>query len=105
MTGIFLYCFIFAGTFAESTTISVWKIFYSIRSPKLSLTAPANMPCATGISKKLVRYSSDNIIASGFLLLSQLLIYKMDKEGIIARTVWLYNTPIFRICASISVSR
>ena len=52
MIGIFLYCFIFAGTFAESTTISVWKIFYSIRSPKFSLTVPANMPCATGIYKK-----------------------------------------------------
>ena len=39
-----LYAFISAETFAESTTISAWKIFCSIRSSKLSLTAPTNIP-------------------------------------------------------------
>ena len=40
-----LVSLISAETLAEFTTISAWKIFCSIRSSKLSETAPTNMPC------------------------------------------------------------
>lgn len=42
-----MYAFISADTLTLSTTISAWKIFWSMRSSKLSDTVPTNIPCVS----------------------------------------------------------
>lgn len=45
--GYLLICLFLFGYFWASTTISQWKIFCSILSPKLSATEPTNIPCVS----------------------------------------------------------
>ena len=45
ISGIGTYEAVSPASFSLSMTISAWKIFCSMRSSKLSATAPTNMPC------------------------------------------------------------
>ena len=66
--GIGWYVFISAETLALSTTISAWKIFCSIRSSKLSDTAPSNIPWPVGGTKaEFTKSFEKNCIYQEFL--------------------------------------